>query len=111
MSLFGFEVGKNRIKGDFITLPDRNVTLFGVIELPITCREICGTEAVRKTQILSEAQALELAKKAAYDEMNKRISEGELLQVEITEKTDENGVTVTLFYTCIVDIAVPQTEK
>ena len=110
-SFLGFEVGENRSDSEVVFLPARNVTVFGIIELPIVCYEFYGVENEIITEALSADQALSQAKKSALDELTARVADGELLEMEITEKTDENGVTVTLSYTCIVNIAVPQTEK
>ena len=104
-------MGKNRSDSEVVFLPARNVTVFGIIELPIVCYEFYGVENEIITEALSVEQALSQAKKSALNELTARVESGELLEMEITEKTDENGVTVTLSYTCIVNIAVPQTEK
>ena len=110
-SFFGIELGKNRISGEYTVLPEKNVTVFGIIELPITYREYSEVRTEKETVTYTDEQLLDKAVQTAYEELNIRLANGELLQMEIKEKAYESGVTVTLFYTAIVDIATPKTEK
>ena len=83
------------------------VTVWGEIELPIAYVSYGKRTYLTSSKTLDNAEALLTARRQAYGELNKRLGEAELSSITITESETEGGVTVTVGYTCVKEVAVP----
>ncbi len=83
--------------------PEKNVTVFGEIELPIAYR--VHSEVLTETSSVAREreEALEECRARAMERLSEE-SSGELLRVNVQSRWDETGVTVTIKYLCITDI-------
>ena len=110
ISLLGLELtlGKYVDGEDCRTQSERNLTVFGVIELPITVSECKRTEKITVTVKRSEAEAKDEARRQALLMLNAELSEATLLHSEVKEEITEYGARVTVVYGCLKNVAVPK---
>jgi similar to stage IV sporulation protein len=110
ISLLGLELMLGRyVDGeDCHTQSERNLTVFGVIELPITVHECKKTEKSTFTVKRSEAEASAEARRQAFLKLNEELSEATLLHSEVKEEITEHSAKVTVVYGCLKNVAVPK---
>lgn len=87
---------------------EKNLTVFGSVELPITVTECYLVEKETVITVRDELQAEAEARIRAYKALNSALSGAILTETEIITKVEENGVTVTLRYGCVKNVAVPK---
>ena len=92
----------------YILSAPKNVMLIGGIELPITYRECVRVESRAQTVVRDTAEAEAQALLRAYEELGERLGEAELTEIDVKKEITENGVTVTVDYGCLREIAVPK---
>ena len=90
---------------------ERNFTVWGAIELPITYSECYASEIKTVKVIRDETQAVAEAERRAYSELVARLGEAELTQTKLIKEITDGGVTVTVTYGCVRNIAVPMDIK
>ncbi len=91
--------------------PEKNLTLWGKIELPITYTESYAVTKTESTAVRDELQAVNEAKSRAYESLSAKLGDAELCQTELIVVSDGEKVTVTVNYVCIRDIAVPKMKE
>lgn len=84
-----------------------NVTLFGIIELPIEVTETVSVEATETQLLRTSDQAETEAKRLAYDTISENIGEGEALWIKMNTENTKEGCKVFVAYSCIAEIAIP----
>ena len=85
-----------------------NLTVFGVIELPIEVTETRMTE-LKERVIVRVAEDAELeARRRAAEAVREGVGDGELYSVSYHAELTESGVTVTAEYRCSAEIASPK---
>ncbi len=102
ISVFGHKLDIGRTEG--VSDGEKNVTVFGFIELPITVksyREVCTQTEVSE---YSREEAEERAKRQAYEKLNAELPNGEVLKIRWEISEDDIGVTVVMNYVCETDI-------
>lgn len=82
-----------------------NVTLFGVIELPIEVTETVWEEQTERKVVRSEQEAVAEARKRAAAKVTEELGNGDLLWLRLTECVRDGVCTVTAEYGCSVEIA------
>ena len=111
LSVLGFEIRLGDTSGesaeDSSVSAEKNVTVMGSVELPITYRECLTVTEVTEITVRDELLATAEAEKRAYGMLNRALAEAELTELELTKEITDTGVTVTVSYGCIREIAVP----
>lgn len=112
LSIFGKKITVGTVPNEnFEKSAVRPLTVMGIIELPITYTEYYEIKCTEETVQRDEAQALSSAELLAYEELKKNLTDAQLNKITKIIQTDENGVTVTLNYTCEKEIGVPKYRK
>ncbi len=94
--------------GDRALTAERNLTLWDRLELPITVRE-CYTISETVNEVnFTEEQAADEARQRAYTVLNERLAGASLCEIKTSTVTDGEGITVTVEYICLREIAVPK---
>ena len=83
------------------------VTVFGEIELPIAYVVYGKRSYLPIVNTLDKTEALLEARKRAYSELSERLGNAELSALMLTESETDGGITVTVRYTCVKEVAVP----
>ena len=83
------------------------LTLFGVLELPITVNEAVyrETEAVTVSRTTEQAEREAMAK--ATEAVRLGVGQGELISVSYRTELSDTGCTVIADYRCLAEIAIP----
>ncbi len=81
-----------------------NVTLFGIIELPIEVTETVWTEYTVSHVTRTEDEAARRARKLASEMISSDIGDGETLWIKITQTEHDGVCTVDATYSCIAEI-------
>ena len=95
---------------EYVMSASKNITVLGCVELPITYRECFRNSTETKTVTYDSAQAEAEAIIRAYSMLHERLGEAELTEIEMTKEITESGVTVTVVYGCVREIAVPKKQ-
>ncbi len=113
LRIFGKElkIGKVTEKGGHSVTPEKNVTLFGRVELPITYTECYKVKETVKTTVRDGTQAENEARAKALTQLTKSLGGDELCATEMLVNVNDEGVTVTVIYACIRDIATPKMKE
>ena len=115
LSVFGVGIDFGTVSSDsgqgFEILGERNVTVFGCIELPITYRECVRSETVQKKVIRDEAEVLLEAEKSAYRMLAEQLGSASLTSVDISKGITDSGAWVKIEYGCERNIAVPKSME
>lgn len=93
--------------GDLSLGAERGITVFGSIELPLTYRPCVRSETEAVTVTRDGAEAMIMARTAAYAQLTEKLSGAALTYTEITEEITDIGASVTVRYGAIRDISVP----
>lgn len=86
----------------------RNVTVFGLIELPVTYSVCTKNETVQNAIVRSEVEAEATATQEAFLKLEDLLDGATLEWSETLTETTETGVRVTVNYRCVKNIAVPK---
>ena len=109
VSVFGKEITFGKVGAkECEKSAEKSITVFDKIELPITYTEYFLITEKNETHTLDEVQGLAVAKKRAYEALYGEIADGELTEISEKIEADENGITVTLEFLCVTEIAVPK---
>lgn len=112
ISVFGLDIDFGTVRADlekgFELSGERNVTVFGSVELPITYRECTRVETVQKKVLRDEAEALLEAEKVAYRKLSEQLGGGFLTEINVSKGTNDSGAWVKIEYGCERNIAVPK---
>lgn len=95
---------------EYVMSASKSITVLGCVELPITYRECFRNSTETKTVTYDSAQAEAEAVIRAYSMLHERLGEAELTEIEMTKEITESGVTVTVVYGCVREIAVPKKQ-
>ena len=110
ISLLGMEIDLGEYSGDeaHTVAPEKNLTVFGAIELPITVSECYLLKKQTEITLRDELQATNEAKKRAYRVLSDALDGAILTESVLETAVEENGITVTVSYGCIKNVAVPK---
>ena len=115
ISVFGLDINFGTVSADseqgFDLLGERNVTVFGSVELPITYRECVRVKTVQKNVIRDEAEALLEAEKIAYMKLSEQLGSGFLTEINVSKGTNDSGAWVKIEYGCERNIAAPKSME
>lgn len=104
-------VGKVENSDGYHMMPEKNLTIWGRIELPITYRECYEIKRTAEVVRRDEAQATLCARARAYEELSGALDGASLSEIEILSDADETGARVVLNYVCLREIAVPKMKE
>ncbi len=86
---------------------EKNVTFFGVLEIPITVKTYVEQKTVTRSISRENEEARIEAERQLYKKITDSLGDGELTFVKTEYTETETGWTARAQYGCIVEIAVP----
>ena len=109
-SIFGVDIKVGSYKNDDVHVmeSERNLTVFGVIELPITVTDCRRIEKQTVIKVRDTDEATSEARKRVYASLNEILRDATLTETEFITEITDGEVRVTLVYGCVKNIAVPK---
>ena len=106
ISVFGWDIPLGSTEGKTLEHKE-NVTVFGVIEIPIEIRVYSGRKTVTVIEERDSAQARLLAEKQLYKMITESLCGGELTYVKAEYAETEYGIEAVAEIGCLTEIAIP----
>ena len=106
ISLFGHEIAFGSTE-DATLESEKNITIFGVVELPITVKTYTEQITVSTTVSRDSNTARLEAERQLYQKITETLGDGELTFLETEYTENENGWHARAELLCVVEIAVP----
>ncbi len=107
VSVFGFSFDFGSTSEGAVASSERNVTVFGVVELPITVRDYYSVTEKTETKDRSPDEAKAEAERRVYREISGISEDSELTRVKITYTQTEDGITARAEFSYITEITEP----
>ncbi len=106
ISVFGRDIAFGSTEGTVLE-DERNVTFFGVVEIPVTVKTFSGEITVKDTVSRDAENARLEAERKLYKKISETLGEGELTYVKTEYSETENGIIGYAEIGCVIEIAVP----